>query len=41
MLFGADATLVKPLCLATLASTVEEVLSRSDARSGLAAALAG
>ena len=41
MLFGADATLVKPLCLATFVSTVEEVLSRSDARSGLAAALAG
>jgi CheY-like chemotaxis protein len=33
MLFGADATLVKPLCLATFALVVDEVLNRPDARS--------
>ena len=38
LLLGADATLVKPLCLSTFALVVEEVLSRADLLPGPMAA---
>ncbi len=40
LMLGADATLVKPLCLATFALAIEEVLGRADLRPGPNAAMA-